>query len=299
MTKSQNIWRRRLLSMKCYLFLLTSSMFIITLLHCTWLPLTTLFFKWIENDIDWPKNVILIDNQQQHIRNGEKLTGRIFCWIMTSHISHRTRLPAINDTWPKRCDHYLYYTDQMMNSTYPHANVFTSIPNGMPYLWSKTRRALKFTYDHYSNDYDWFVKSDDDTYMIIDNLRRLLNDLQPHQPHYLGYRLRPYLDNGYNAGGAGYVLSKAALQMFVEKLYTNRTICDWKAEYEDVQLAKCLAQVGVYPQDTRDRFKRERFQTFRFGQLFDAKIKDDGDPVKWVFYPIKKVSSILLIELLK
>lgn len=42
---------------------------------------------------------------------------------------------------------------------------------------------------------------------------------------------------GYNAGGAGYVLSRAALALFVEKLASNRTLCPLE-QYEDVGIGK-------------------------------------------------------------
>jgi hypothetical protein len=40
---------------------------------------------------------------------------------------------------------------------------------GRDWLWAKTKAALAYT--HYYREYDWFVKVDDDTYMLVDNLR--------------------------------------------------------------------------------------------------------------------------------
>jgi glycoprotein-N-acetylgalactosamine 3-beta-galactosyltransferase len=35
-------------------------------------------------------------------------------------------------------------------------------------------------------EYDWFVRSCDDTYFIVNNLRRFLVDKNPDMPHFFG-----------------------------------------------------------------------------------------------------------------
>lgn len=73
----------------------------------------------------------------------------------------------------------------------------------------------------------------------MENLRSFLSTLNPDEPHYLGYVLKPYLKNGYNAGGAGYILSRAALKIFSEQLYSNATLCPDDI-YEDVGIARLV-----------------------------------------------------------
>ena len=43
--------------------------------------------------------------------------------------------------------------------------------------------------------------------------------------------------NGYNSGGAGYVLSNGAVKLFVQELYHNRTLCPYD-ENEDIGLGR-------------------------------------------------------------
>ena len=66
---------------------------------------------------------------------------------------------------------------------------------------------------------DWFVKADDDTYMVLENLKHMLQSYDTNMPWYFGCKLKPIegLHHGYMSGGAGYVLSKKALKRFVNK----------------------------------------------------------------------------------
>ena len=56
------------------------------------------------------------------------------------------------------------------------------------------------------------------------------------------------MQQGYMSGGAGYVLSKTALQIFVSKGIENKTlqVCADKFNTpEDVQMGKCLEALKV------------------------------------------------------
>uniref|UniRef100_A0A914XDA0 N-acetylgalactosaminide beta-1,3-galactosyltransferase n=1 Tax=Plectus sambesii TaxID=2011161 RepID=A0A914XDA0_9BILA len=168
----------------------------------------------------------------------------------------------------------------------PHATVFANMLDGAAYLWPKTKAAMNFTFIKYRDDFDWFFKADDDTFVIVENLRALLARFDATKPHYLGFRMKPYATHGYNSGGAGYALSRPALKLLVEQLLPNKTLCPNGAS-EDLQLALCLEKAGILPGDTRDQLGRHTFFPYRPQEHFHGKIPYDGDPKFWYYYVMK------------
>ena len=74
------------------------------------------------------------------------------------------------------------------------------IPEGRDYLTNKTFAMLDHAHTRYKETADWFLKADDDTYIVMENLRHLVSDLNTNKGHYLGGQIY-----GYNSGGAGWV----------------------------------------------------------------------------------------------
>ncbi|CAG5132784.1 unnamed protein product [Candidula unifasciata] len=142
-------------------------------------------------------------------------------------------------------------------------SIHTVTQEGRDNLWAKTKAALKYIYDHHLNDADWFLKADDDTYTVVENLRYFLHDISPTQPVYFGRKFKAVVPTGYMSGGAGYVLSKEAVKRLVKQGFEDSGKCRGDGGgAEDVEMGKCLHNVGVEAGDTRDELGRERFHPF-------------------------------------
>ena len=119
-------------------------------------------------------------------------------------------------TWGKRCNKILIMSS-MADDEVP--TVKLELGDGgdkYSHLWGKTKSAFRYVYQNHFEEYDWFVKADDDTYMVVENLRYLLKDFNSSSPLYFGRKFKPFVKQGYMSGGAGYVLSKEALRRLVE-----------------------------------------------------------------------------------
>ena len=102
-----------------------------------------------------------------------------------------------------------------------------------------------------SDEADWFLKADDDTYVIMENLHSFLQPYSTSDPIYFGCKFKQQVKMGYMSGGAGYVLSKEALRRFIEYGLTEEAEggakCRTKDDrgHEDVEIGKCMASLKV------------------------------------------------------
>lgn len=77
-----------------------------------------------------------------------------------------------------------------------------NVEEGRGHLTAKTMHAYKYVYDHHFNDADWFMKADDDTFVIVENLRHFLSDKDPNEPVYHGHHFKALVKpQGYHSGG--------------------------------------------------------------------------------------------------
>uniref|UniRef100_A0A336LUX7 Glycoprotein-N-acetylgalactosamine 3-beta-galactosyltransferase 1 n=1 Tax=Culicoides sonorensis TaxID=179676 RepID=A0A336LUX7_CULSO len=211
---------------------------------------------------------------------------RVLCWIMTGPKNHMTKARHVLNTWGHRCNKLL-----IMSSEYDENLDVVALPvqEGRNNLWAKTKEAFKYVYKHHLNDADWFLKADDDTYVIVENLRYALHSYPTTYPIYFGCRFKPYVKQGYMSGGAGYVLSKEALIRFVEEAIPDPKMCRQDAAgAEDVEIGRCLQNVHVRAGDSRDFELRARFLPFvPEGHLIPS---DNHDWWYWknIWYDIKE-----------
>ena len=96
---------------------------------------------------------------------------RLLCWVMTGPQYIRSKAQHIKVTWGSRCNLLLFMSSEP-DSQLPAVGL--NVSEGHDNLWGKTRAAFAYVYRYHRNDADWFLKTDDDTYVIVENLRLLL-----------------------------------------------------------------------------------------------------------------------------
>lgn len=181
---------------------------------------------------------------------------KVFCGVFTAPKYHKSRAQHVKNTWGKRCNKLLFMSTEKDDNL---GTVSLPVKEEYRYLWNKTKNSFRYMYENHLDDMDWFLKADDDTYLIPENLRYLLYQYDTETPVYFGFRFKPYVRQGYMAGGAGYVLSKEALRRFVEKGLGEKICAEKEHGVEDVEMGRCLSKLGVYAGDSRDVDKKGRF----------------------------------------
>ncbi len=211
-----------------------------------------------------PTSLDIIKNSSISFNENKKPS--IFCFILTTKNRLDTRTKLIHDSWARLCDNHKFITLRP-NGTENSSEI---IYNGMKllqppgfledrysFLTRKIFLSIKYIYQKY-NDYDWYLKADDDTFILVNNLRNFLSTKNSSQPVTYGYDFRVIVEKGYHSGGAGYVLSKEAFNRLGQQLNKNYSFCP-DSGIEDVDVANCLRMLKVYPNSSIDDKKRERF----------------------------------------
>jgi glycoprotein-N-acetylgalactosamine 3-beta-galactosyltransferase len=168
----------------------------------------------------------------------------------------------VNSTWLRRCDTQLFMSSKAFPGDSRVINIVSE--EGRNKLPFKTFKAFKYAFDNYLNESDWFMKADDDTYVFVENLKHALSAFDPNEPVYLGHHFRPHIRQGYNSGGAGYVLSREALRRFGTTGYGQSSAkCTIESTDEDVELGRCMERLGVRLASTLDETGRSRFHGYQ------------------------------------
>ena len=175
----------------------------------------------------------------------------------------------MHNTWAKDCDKYRFIlkfnSSLATNESYEFNDPFPILQpaylevDQYDKLTDKVYRSFQAIYSKY-NDYDWYLKADDDTFVFVDNLKKFLKTKNSSKPVTYGYDFKTIVDRGYHSGGGGYVLSKEALNRLQAKLYENYAFCR-NTGVEDTDVGTCLRLLGVYPDKSIDDEGRERFHT--------------------------------------
>lgn len=182
---------------------------------------------------------------------------RILCWIMTCPQNLESKAIHVKRTWAYRCNKYIFFSSQT-NESFP--TVGLNVSEGRGHLTAKTMKALRYIYENHFDDADWFLKADDDTFVIVENLKYFVSGENTSDPVFFGHHFLLRVKQGYFSGGAGYVLSKEALKRFGK--FSNTSLCRQDGGSEDVEIGKCMENLGVRTGTSSDRLGRSRFHCF-------------------------------------
>lgn len=217
----------------------------------------------------------------------EPSAPKILCYILTTSKYHETRVREVLKTWGEKCTGFFVasdLTDESIGAVeIPHTR------HDYSSLWQKHRETLRYFATHgILEEYDWFFKADDDTYVIVENLLAYLRlpdieALREKRPLHLGHRfsLPGSLDDNefvpshlknqfklisggkwqYCSGGAGFAMNHLFIQNIMKKLDTDLCLNETLTAPEDMAISFCqMFSSHTTPLDTRDNIGRERFQ---------------------------------------
>lgn len=84
---------------------------------------------------------------------------KVLCMIHTFPANHKTKAIHIKNTWGKRCNKLLFVTSEED----PDLDILhIPVAESRDVLKYKTKESFLYAHDNYLDDFDWFIKADDD-----------------------------------------------------------------------------------------------------------------------------------------
>jgi glycoprotein-N-acetylgalactosamine 3-beta-galactosyltransferase len=235
---------------------------------------------------------------------------RVLCWVNTFHGNHEKRLRTIQRTWGKKCDKLLFMSD-VEDLSIPTVRIMA--PPLHETLWQKHREIVRMLVREYTEgDFDWILKCDDDTFVIMENLKQLLlsslvRNLPRDEPAILGHRMtlqwwemqrpmEPYAEHDplnilellrvkaatsshgglyYTPGGGGYLMNWAYIKK-LEASFDEHYCLPNEVVPDDWAISFCMLHHNVTPIDTRDDRQRERFHQYNTSMLYHTAHDDQA-----------------------
>lgn len=114
---------------------------------------------------------------------------------------------------------------------------------------------IKYMYDKYINNFEWFMRVDDDVFIKGDRFEKLLRFINSFVFQYIGQvgigkmeefgKLYLNKNENFCMGGLGVVFSYMILRMMV--LYVGECLQNLLIIYEDVEVGRCVRDyIGVF-----------------------------------------------------
>ncbi|XP_064474434.1 chondroitin sulfate synthase 1-like isoform X2 [Ornithodoros turicata] len=113
---------------------------------------------------------------------------------------------------------------------------------------------LKYMHDHLLDQYEWFMRSDDDVYVHVERMERFLRSVNSSRPQYIGQaglgnkeefgQLSLEPDENFCMGGPGVLFSRETLRRLAP--HVSYCLKNLYSTHEDVEVGRCVRRfVGI------------------------------------------------------
>ena len=207
----------------------------------------------------------------------------VLCIVLTSEMNILTRGKVVWETWGQQFNNIIFACNcpkllavknlLQQNLDIPPGLVqYKEIAN-LPVLHinkveSKMRmgekviEVMKRSYDIYKAHASFYLMVDDDTYVFVDNLYKLVRSLNSSDSIMHGFKINHLpLPAGHLHGGSGILFTSESVKRLAKKINNNE--CSPHIDpYGDVTIAGCANSANIKLVDSRDAFGRPLFNPY-------------------------------------
>ncbi|XP_005871167.1 PREDICTED: chondroitin sulfate synthase 1, partial [Myotis brandtii] len=173
----------------------------------------------------------------------------LFVGVMTAQKYLQTRAVAVYRTWSKTIPGRVeFFSSEGSDTSIPIPIVpLRGVDDSYP-PQKKSFMMLKYMHDHYLDQYEWFMRADDDVYIKGDRLESFLRSLNSSEPLFLGQtglgtteemgKLALEPGENFCMGGPGVIMSREVLRRMVPHI--GKCLREMYTTHEDVEVGRCV-----------------------------------------------------------
>lgn len=173
----------------------------------------------------------------------------LFVGVMTAQKYLNTRAVAAHRTWaqtiPGRVE---FFSSEGSDTSIPIPIVaLKNVDDSYP-PQKKSFMMLKYMHDHYLDQYEWFMRADDDVYIKSERLESFLRSLNSSEAIFLGQtgmgardelgKLALEPGENFCMGGPGVIMSREVLRRMVPHI--RECLQEMYTTHEDVEVGRCV-----------------------------------------------------------
>lgn len=175
-------------------------------------------------------------------------TNLLFVGVMTASKYLETRAKAVYETWGQEVPGKIKFfsSETSISNTIPLV-ALEGIDDSYP-PQKKSFAMLKYMHDNHIDDFEWFLRADDDVYVRTDRMQSFLQSIDSRKPWFIGQTgrgnseefglLSLESDENFCMGGPGVILSRETLKRIAP--YINECLANLYTNHEDVELGRCV-----------------------------------------------------------
>lgn len=206
----------------------------------------------VDNVPQTSENLIKDVINTSHLSADRKL---LFIGVMTAQKYLDTRALAIHNTWGQTVPGKLiFFSSSSSRSNFSLPLVPLPLVDDSYPPQKKSFLMLKFMHDHFIDDFEWFMRADDDVYIRTDLLEKFLRSVNSSKPQFIGQaglgnkeefgQLSLQPDENFCMGGPGMIMSKDTLKLVIPHI--RYCLKNLYSTHEDVEVGRCIRKfVGI------------------------------------------------------
>nr|CDS29436.1 glycoprotein N acetylgalactosamine [Hymenolepis microstoma] len=191
----------------------------------------------------------------------------VMAFIFTSEKGIANRASQVKSTWADRFNEAVFFSDKE-DPNFPTV----ALPSAEG--WTYTRSAITYIYENYGKKFAFFMKVQDNNYVIVENLRELLRTMDSAKPLLIGRQMKADDGNTYVSEKSGYVISRAGLEKLAAGIKGDIEACKMSDSPTEQVIGKCAEASGLEFIHAVDEKQLEVFHPFPPKDFFNKFVKE-------------------------